>query len=169
MRLIPIDATKNMVQANTQVPTVGIMGWYIAEGVNPSLIDESDIAKTRYVEDGAMVRGFSIQGRVYNESGTQDSNSTVILLRKNEGGVLPDPTLAMLNSIGAQTWKNKIFHFEQAITGSQVSGWPMGLPSIRIPKRFHKMNLGDRWELWVGNNTANNVRFCGTAIYKWYR
>lgn len=169
MRLVPIDSTKNVVQFNVQIATVAVGVILVAKGVNPSAIDETDVTKTANVEDGSMVRGFSISLRIYNESGVADSNSTVAILRKNEGGALGNPTLAMLNTLGTQDWKNRIFHIEQAITGSQVSGWPMGFPSIKIPKRFHVMRHNDAWELWIGNNTGNNLRICGTITYKWYK
>lgn len=141
----------------------------IAQSVVPSSIDETNVATIANVEQGSMIRGISLQGRIYNESGVADSNSTLWFIRKNEGGNLPTPTLGQANVMGAQTWKNKVFHIEQAITGSQVSGWPMGLISIKFPKRFHVMKQGDVWELFVGNNTGNSIRFCGIALYKWYR
>lgn len=166
---IPIDATKNIVQFNIQVPTVTVGGIALAVSVPPASIDESVIADSANCEQGCMIRGMSIQGRIYSESGVADSNSTVWLIRKNEGNILPVPTLGQINSIGTVAWKNKIFHTEQAIVGSQVSGWPMGFVSIKIPKRFHVMKQNDRWELYIANNTANNLRFCGIALYKWYR
>lgn len=141
----------------------------LALGVNPADIDETNAAKTHYVEDGAMVRGFAIGLRIYNESGVADSNSTVVFIRKNEAAIWPTPTLGQCNAVGVMNWKNKVFHMDQAITGSQVSGWPMGFPSIKIPKRFHRMSKADTWELIVANNTGNNLRVCGSVVYKWYR
>lgn len=141
----------------------------LALGVNPTDIDENNAAKVHYVEDGAMIRGFSLGLRCYNETGVVDSNSTVILLRKNEAAIWAPPGLAQMNGLGAVNWKNRVFHIEQAITGSQVSGWPMAFPSIKIPKRFHKMSKADTWELIVANNTGNNLRICGVCTYKWYR
>lgn len=169
MRLIPIDATKNIVQFNTQIATLSVAVVPIAIAVGPTNIDETDAAKVQNVEQNSSIRGFDIRLRLYNESGVTDSNSSVILIRKNERNSLAAPALAGMNALGADTWKNKIFHAEQAITGSQVSGLPMGFPNLKIPKRFHKMSMDDRWEIIVANNTGNNLRLCGMAIYKWYR
>lgn len=166
---LPIDATKNVVQFNTAVATLSVQGLFLAQSVAPSAIDETNAGEVQNVEQGSMIKGISLAGRIYNESGVADSNSVVWCLRKNEGGNLPNLTLPNMNSLGTYSAKNKIFHTEQAIVGSQVSGWPMGFVSIKIPKRFHVMKQGDRWELWVANNTGNQVRFCGMAIYKWYR
>lgn len=141
----------------------------LALAVKPGTIDETNLASTNLVEAGAEIKGFGISLRLYDESGVPDAGSSLMLLRKNEGGNLPAPVLGQLNVLGAQTWKNKVFHVEQAITGSQVSGWPMGFPSIKIPRRFHRMQQGDVWELMIANNTANQLRICGTCIYKWYR
>lgn len=169
MRLIPIDSTKNIYQFNTQIATNTLVVLAIAQGVNPSQIDETNPALSFYVEDGAMVKGFSIGMRIFNESGVADSASTGILLRKNEGSALGAPTIGQLNGLYAVPWKNKIFHCDQAITGSQVSGWPMGFPSIKIPRRFHTMKFNDKWELIIWNNTGNNLRACGMINYKWYK
>lgn len=169
MRLVPIDSTKNIVQFNTAVPTATVVSVTLALGVNPTTIDETDASKTFMVEDGAMIRGFAISLRLFNESGVADSASSLMLIRKNEGNTLGLPTLAQMNSLGTADWKNKIFHTEQAITGSQVSGWPMGFPSIKIPKRYHKMSHNDSWQLLVANNTGNQLRMCGSVIYKWYK
>lgn len=168
MRLTPIDSTKNMVQFNTAVPAATAVVVALAKGVNPTLIDEGDAAKTYYVEENSMVRGFSISLRTFNESGVADSNSTMMYVRKNDG-YLPVPTVAQSNSLGTAPWKNYVFHVEQAITGSQVSGFPMGFPSIKIPKRFHRLQKDAVWELVCVNNTANQIRMCGICIYKWYK
>lgn len=169
MRLVPIDSTKNIVQFNTAVPTLTAQVVVLAFGVNPGQIDETDPTKTYYVEEGSMIRGFSISLRIFNESGVADSNSTVVMLTREDAGTAFAVTLAKMNSIGTQPFKNRVFHFEQAITGSQVSGWPMGFPSVKIPKRFHTIKNGDTWKLWVGNNTGNQLRMCGTVLYKWYK
>lgn len=175
LKLRPIDSTKNYVQFNTVVPTVSVVGTVIAMTAKPGDIDETDVAKTSYVEDGSKIRGFNIGLRVFNESGVADSNSTVIVLRKYENSTTVPPAvpavpgLATFNSLGTAPFKNRIFHAEQAITGSQVSGWPMGFPSIKIPNRFHTMKMYDYWILYVANNTGNNLRVCGLAMYKWYK
>lgn len=175
LRLVPIDSTKNIVQFNTPVPTLSVVGIALAASAQPGQVDELDATKTFYVEEGAMLRGFAISLRLFNETGTVDSNSSLMVLQKFEASnfVLPAtpaaPSLAELNSCGTSRSKNRFFHIEQAITGSQVSGLPMGFPSVVIPKRFHAMKRGDYWMLWVANNTGNQLRCCGSVIYKWYR
>lgn len=175
MRLVPIDSQKNIVQFNTAVPTGTVVEFAVAAAVNPGLLDDTDPAKTYYVEENAMIRGFSIAMRCYNETGVTDSNSTVMWLRKQEASaIIPPalpgpPTLATVNSMGTWANKNRVFHMEQAITGSQVSGLPMAFPSVKIPKRFHAMKRGDFWLFGIGNNTGNQLRACGTFLYKWYR
>lgn len=174
LRLIPIDATKNIVQFNFQIATASTASIAIAAAAKPGDVDEADIAKTYYVEANASIRGFALGMRIFNESGVQDSGSTVAIIRKAEGGS-PPPTIPVdipitgMNSLGTRKEKNRIFHLEQAITGSQVSGLPMAMPSIKIPKRFHVMRTGDWWILEVANNTGNNLRACGAFVYKWYR
>lgn len=166
----PIDATKNIVQFNTAVPSLSVVIVTLAQGVNPTSIDESDPAKVMYVEQNAKIGGLTMSFRLFDESGVADSGSSVWLIRKNEGAVLGAPTLAQMNSLGTQTsWKAKIFHIEQAITGSQVSGVPMFGTGIKIPKRFHSVRFNDTWQLIFANNTANQLRACGQCIYKWYR
>lgn len=147
----------------------------LAGAANPGLLDDTDPTKTWYVEENAMIRGFAIGLRLYNETGVQDSNSSVMYLRKAEasGAVFPALpaalTLAQVNSMGTVSVRNRVFHMEQAITGSQVSGIPMGFPSVKIPKRFHALKRGDYWLLGIANNTAQQLRCCGVVIYKWYR
>lgn len=176
LRLVPVDSTKNIVQFNTAVPTLTVVEIPIAAAAQPGQVDELDVSKTWFVEEGAMIRGFVISLRLFNESGVADSNSSIMYLRKVEGsgaGAPPAvpgaPTLAQVNSLGTYNLKNRLFHVEQAITGSQVSGLPMGFPSVKIPKRFHAMKRGDYWMLGVANNTGNQLRICGIALYKWYR
>lgn len=175
LRLVPIDSTKNIVQYNAVVAPATVVEVVIAATAQPKDVDEVDTTKTFYVEEGAMIRGFANTIRVYNESGVQDSNSTIIYCVKyeNTNVVLPavpaPPAIANINSLGTWSKKNRVFHVEQAITGSQVSGLPMGFPNIKIPKRFHAMKRGDYWMIGVANNTAQNLRFCGLTMYKWYR
>lgn len=169
MRLVPIDSTKNIVQFNTQVATATVTNVTIAKGVNPTDIDETNAAKTYYVEDGSMIKSFQISLRAYNESGVADSGSTVMMLIREDAGTAYVVNLAQMNSLGTAPFKKRIFHVEQAITGSQVSGWPMGFPSIKIPKKFRSLSHDDVWRLYIANNTGNNLRLCGTIIYKWFK
>lgn len=176
MRLVPIDSTKNYVQFNTQIATATVGVVTLAGAASSKDIDETDIAKTYYVEEGSSIRGINLGLRVFNESGVADSNSTVIALRKTENSINTNPavppgapSLAQMNTLGTAPFKARLFHVEQAITGSQVSGWPMGFPGFKIPKRFHVMHLGDWWQLYIANNTGNNLRICGVAMYKYYK
>lgn len=143
--------------------------------VNPTLLDDTDVTKTTYVEENSMIRGFYISMRLFKESGTQDSGSSVMYLRKAEAtSSIPPatpaaPSIGQVNSLGTINFRNRIFHIEQAIVGSQVSGLPMGFPSVKIPRRFHAMKRGDYWLFGIGNNTTDNIRACGIFLYKWYR
>lgn len=170
MRLVPIDSTKNIVQFNTSVASGAVGFISVAVGVDPSAILETNPANVQNVEEGASIRGFVFGMRVFKEDGVADSGSTVIALIKCERNLpaMPLP-LGQMNSLGTQLYKNKIFHIEQAIVGSQVSGLPMAFPSIKIPKRFHKMANTDVWNLVIANNTTGPIRACGVCIYKWYK
>jgi len=117
-----------------------------------------------------MIRGFYIEVYVYNRSGNLPGQEKVnLMIRKNEGGKLTvPPTLAEMNAPGTVTWKSKIFQYHVAKPPAP-GGLPLMAFSMKIPKRFHKMNVGDQWELFIGNNSGGSVDMCGVAIYKWYR
>lgn len=173
LALRPIDSTKNVVQWNTQIATLSVAAVQLALGVNPGQIDETDVTKITYVEEGSKIFALDFSGmRIFNESGSVDSNSTVMMLRKFTPGTQNTPptvTLAQMNQLGTVPWKNYLFHIEQAITGSQVSGLPMGFPRIKIPRRYHTMKNNEQWVLYIANNTANNLRACGCVVYKWFK
>lgn len=151
------------------MPTNTVAVIPFAVGVKPSLIDETDVTKVANVEDGASIRGFSCVSRIFNETGVADSGQIVFILRKNENGQLPVPTLAQMASLGTNPWKNRIFHAEQAILGSQVSGFPMAVPGFKVPKKFHRMANADQWELIICNFNGQQIRCCGIFMYKWYK
>lgn len=167
LNLVAVDATKNMVSLDTTIATLTVVVVQLAIGVNPGVIDSA--STLNYVEEAAMIKGFNISYRVLNRSGNlPGQEKVVIFLRKNEGNVLPAPTLAQCNAIGGQAWKNRVFSFQQAKPGApgDVGMFQAG---IRIPKRFHRTSKGDVWELIIANNGSGSVDGCGTAIYKWYR
>lgn len=166
---LAIDSVKNYVQVNQAIAAASIQQITLAAAVKPGTIDETDPAKINEVEAGCRITGINISGRIYTESGVADSGSVVWYIRKNEGATLGVPTVAQSNSLGTAPWKARIFHAEQAIVGSQVSGLPMGVTGFRIPKRFQAMRNLDQWELFVVNNTANQIRACYLVNYKWYR
>lgn len=166
---LAIDSVKNYVQVNQAVAAASIQLVQLAVAVKPGTIDETNPANIADVEAGSRITGFNISGRIFSESGVADSGSVVWFIRKNEGGTLAPATAAQGNSLGTTPWKARIFHAEQAIVGSQVSGLPMGVTGLRIPKRFQAMRNLDVWELYVVNNTANQIRACYLVEYKWYR
>lgn len=169
LRLVPIDATKNIWQVNDGVASGGVNVEIFAKAVPPSSIDETDATKIANVEQGCMIRGFLIDVRVYNKNTDNVQAKVVACIRKNEGGRLTvPPTLAEMNALGAVSWKNKIFWCGQlAPDGS--GGFPMFVPALRVPKRFHVMKALDQWEICIANNSAGTVNLCGFAVYKWYR
>lgn len=167
LRLVPIDSTKNIVPLDITTATLSVTVQQIAVGAPPSGIDETTSDKK--CEQGSMIRGMYIEFRLYNRTGgLPGQEKCVIILRKNEDGTLPAPTLAQCNALGLQTWKDRVFqcHFAKP---PGPDGIPMLAGSFRIPKRFHKMGQGDVWELIIANNGSGSVDGCGVAIYKWYR
>lgn len=166
---IPIDATKNIWQVNDNVASGTVNVEIFAKAVPPASIDETVAANIANVEQGAMLKGFLIDVRIYNKTGDAAQAKVVACIRKNEGGRLPvPPTLAEMNALGAVNWKNKIFWCGQlAPDGS--GGFPMFVPALRVPKRFHVMKALDQWEICIANNSAGTINLCGFAVYKWYR
>lgn len=169
LRLVPIDATKNIVQIGpTGVATLTVAVVQLAVAVRPGSLDETDITKTMDVEGDCMIRGFELGIRMYLANAANVGDKVVAYLRKNEGGYLPIPTIALSNSLGAQQWKNRVFHIV-SMSPDAAGGLPLGLSGIKIPKRFHKMQQGDVWELVIANNSGVSLNICGYCIYKWYR
>lgn len=141
----------------------------IAQGVQPLTIDETAAGSIAFCEDGCAIKGFDLMFRLYNNNAVGSGvDKAVMLIRKNEMNSLVVPTIGQMNALGTVAWKNRIFHVAQAAPGN-ASGLPMGIGGMKIPKRFHKMVLGDKWELVVANNSAGVMDFCGIAVYKWYR
>lgn len=166
---LAVDSTKNIFTLDTSVASLTVLVVTVALGVKPAGIDELDTTKTYYVEDNASIRFFNIVYSLYNRSGNLPGQEKVtILLRKNEGGVLGTPTLAQVNALGAQAWKNRVFEVWQAKPPAP-GGIPMVLGPVRIPKRFQKTSINDVWELVIANNSSGSVDGCGLAIYKWYK
>lgn len=179
MRLVPIDSTKNIVQFVQNVPsnTVGVI--VLAQGTQPANIDETNAANAIYVEDGAMLKSITIMYRLLSNfqgapgaPGNFVPDSAVIVVRKNERAAnLGAPTVGQMNQLFAQSWKNRIFHCEQAMPG-QINGIPMVGIRVIIPRRFRTMAQGDKWELVISNvpnGYTGSMTCCGIAIYKWYK
>lgn len=164
--LRPVDSTKNIVQFEGSIATATVLVTNLTLGVNPTGIDEADAAKTYYVEDGASLKAITMGLRITDSVG--GTNKCVICLRRNPNGQYGAPTVAQMNSLGSQPWKNDIFQCLQAKPSSQ-SGPGMMFFGITIPKRFHKVHRNDIWELIISNSGANTMDVCGIAIYKWYR
>lgn len=165
----PIDSVKNMVSLDTTIATLSVVVVVLAKGIDPTFVSEIGAGLGFRVESGAKIRGFNIAYSLYNRSGGLPGQEKVgIMIRKNEGLVLPAPTLAQCNDPSSQPWKNKIFHYIQA-KPSDPTGIGMHFGGIRIPKRFEATRISDQWELIIWNNGSGSVDGCGTCIYKWYR
>lgn len=169
LRRLVIDSVKNMQSLDATVATLTASQIYLAQSRNPADLDDSDTTKTYYVENGCEIKFLNIQFYLYNRSGNLPGQEKVaILVRKNPSGALPNPTLAQLNAIGAQDWRNYVFYYTLAKPPAP-GGIPMIIPPIKIPKRYQRMQKDDRWEIWIGNNASGSVDACGICIYKWYR
>lgn len=167
MRLVPIDSTKNIVQFGpTGVASLAVTVFQLAVGVDPGSILE--LTNQANVEQNGMMRGIVLGLRCYASDTDTGGIKVVVFLRKNEAANLGAPTLAACNSIGLQSWKNKVFAL-QSMAPAVNQGLPLGLQSIKIPKRFHRTAKNDVWELIVANNGSLSTQVCGFALYKWYR
>lgn len=166
---IPIDSVKNIVQIDVTLATLTVAVVPLAFGAKPADIDPTVLGNVANVEAGAMVKGFDLSFRVYNRNANlPGQEKVVIFLRRNPANVLPAPTVAACNSLGVQTWKRNVFHVQQAKPPGP-DGIPMGFVGIKIPRKFHKMELNDSWELIISNNSGGSIDICGACIYKWYR
>lgn len=167
LRLIPVDSTKNIVQIEDAIAS-GVVGIYpIAVAVPPASIDESNAALVMNVEENASVKMFNLNFRLTNNNADAGKIKCQLAVMKLELGIA-GPNLAQMNAIGAYNRKNRVFFFAQNQPPSE-QGIPMTIPSLIVPRRFHRMAFGDQWVVIVANNSAGSVNFCGTAIYKWYR
>lgn len=173
LRKMVIDSTKNVYQFDFAIATNSVHVEPIAIAVPPASIDETDVAKVANVEEGAEIKAIDLNFRLFSASTVTGSlDQATLCLRKNEGlASLGLPTVAQMQSLGAQVWKSRIFHIDQAIPG-QTGGMPMSFPPIIIPKRFRVMHANDKWELVIANvpsAAALSMQCCGRAIYKWYK
>lgn len=168
LRLRPVDSTKNIVQFDGTVASAGVTAVTLAQGVNPTAIDELDAAKVYYVEEGASIFGFNIEARVYNKNADAAQAKCVIMLYYDEEGVVGNPSYAQMNAVGAWQLKSKIFHMAQASPPGD-GGLPMVFGGIRIPRRFHKIKNGGKWVLLFNNSSTGSINFCGFCTYKWFR
>lgn len=164
----PIDSTKNIYQINDSIASGAVATYVIASGVNPAAIDESDAAKVYFVEDGASLRGFTLQMRMINKNADASQAKVVAIIWKSERGTLAAPNFANLQALGTWQGKSKVFACAQLAPPGD-GGIPMVMAGIRIPKRFHKMNLNDTWNLSISNNSTGSLSVCGFAVYKWYK
>lgn len=161
----PIDSTKNMVVLDATVATISVTVLVLANAVKQTLLD--DTVATR-VGEQCSIKNLYINMRLYNRTGNLPGQEKVIIfLRRNAGALLPAPTLAQCNTIGLQPWRNNVFQCQIAKPPGP-DGLPMGLVSIRIPRRYHKMVIDDQWELVIANNASGSIDVCGLCLYKWY-
>lgn len=151
------------------VASASVSSTILAQAVDPTSIDQTVVGKTAYCESSSMIRGMMIECYIYNRSGNLPGQEKVsVLIRKNEGGALPNPTIGQMNAPGIIAWKSKIFQYHQAKPPAP-GGLPLMAFSFKIPRRFHKMANLDQWELWVANNSTGSIDVCGICLYKWYR
>lgn len=161
----PIDSTKNMVVLDATVATLTVTVLVLANAVKATLLD--DTVATR-VGEQCSIKNLYINMRLYNRNGNLPGQEKVIIfLRRNAGALLGAPTLAQCNAIGLQSWRNSVFQCQIAKPPGP-DGLPMGLVSIRIPRRYHKMVIDDQWELVIANNSSGSIDVCGLCLYKWY-
>lgn len=162
----PIDAQKNMVDLDTTTATISVTVVQLAIASKPGNVDE--LTQPIIVPANASIKSLYVEYFLYNRSGNLPGQEKItILIRKNEQGLLPAPTLAQVNAIGLQTWKNRVFAIHRAKPPAP-GGLPLIMGSIKIPRRFHKMQTNDVWELIIANNGSGSVDGCGICIYKSY-
>lgn len=166
LRLIPIDAQKNIVDLDTTTATLSVQVVQLAIASKPGSVDET--TQPIIIPANSVLKSLYIEYFLYNRSGNLPGQEKVtVLVRKNETGALPAPTLAQVNALGLNTWKNRVFAVHRAKPPAP-GGLPIIMGPIRIPKRFHKMQTNDVWELIIGNNASGSVDGCGICIYKAY-
>lgn len=168
LRLRPIDSTKNIIQFDGTVASTSVADIVLAQGVNPTDIDETNAAKTHYVMEGSSIRGINLSVRVYNKNADTVAAKSVIAIYYDEDGVIGLPSYAQMNSLGSWPVKSKIFHMQQASPPGD-GGIPMVVGGFRIPRRFHKMKNGGKWHLLINNSSTGSINYCGFATYKWYK
>lgn len=152
---------------------MGVHAFAVADDpVNCTLANQG--ASNPKVEDGSAIRSLEVQLTLYLNTAPALPRHFIILIRKNEKALLP--ALAAANSfvIGTLSWKDRIFHMEQAQPGTfAIGGIPMVFHiRVRVPKRFHRMEKTDQWELIVASPDAvagDTYDMCSLVTYKWYR
>lgn len=174
LALIPIDSIKNVFQSVGTVAGSAVQVLAVATGddpVNCTLANQGGNAPK--VEDGAAIRSIELQLTLYLSAAPAAVRHFYVFMRKNEKGLLPVPTLANMGAIGQVAWKDRIFHGEQAQAGVfTVGGVPMVFHiRLRIPKRFHRIEKSDIWEVFFAHDgvAGETLDYCAIATYKWYR
>ncbi len=157
-----IHSVKHYVQmTRSTVPTVTRNNEDIilaVEGTVANGVDE--------VVEGAIVKAVYIELWVLDAG---NAGSAVVVLVKNNGSA-GGPTFAQMNALGTYTEKKNVLFTHQGLTPNDgidaprlvMRGW------YKIPKSKQRFGLGDRLNLVIANNSAQDLFYCGFATYKEY-
>ena len=102
----------------------------VAQGVNPTSIDEFG-TNSHYVEDGGMIRGLTFGFRTYQDGAACFDQQMRHRSSQERGWCSRCSTVAQMNILYAQPWKNRIFHASQA-SPDGIGGLPMAISGIKI-------------------------------------
>ncbi len=156
-----LQSRKHIVQIALSSQTgVGTQVLLISESI------EGQHTKSTDVSEGALVKAVWIE--LWCVSAGTTIGSFTSILYKNPGGAngVLDADMAALHD-----WDNKknILYTTQGIT-PDADQFPMNVFKgwSKIPKGKQRQGLGDKIQIGLRNNIADDLNFCGFATFKEY-
>ncbi len=156
--LRPINSEKHIIQVDGGLVAATASVTPIALSV-----DSPALASPTQVSRGCSIKSIYFEVTVFDNSGTVD-NPTDVLVLKNPGGNL---SFTSLTAMGTSDNKKWVFHQERGIPG-QFAGVPMKAKFVvKIPRGKQRMGANDVWNLVIQSKQTSQM--CILAIYKEFK
>ncbi len=159
-----IKSKKHIFQiSQSTVSQAAIVNTVIADA------DEATSTTPQGIEEGAIVKACYVEFWVSQDSASVVGSYTLILAKITTGTALPNTgNLAALHDY--QSKKNILFSAQGLLTPNDGGQVPVLRGWYKIPKGKQRFGLNDRLVIALRNNNlaANDINFCGLAIYKEY-
>ncbi len=118
------------------------------------------------VEEGAIVKAVYIE--LWTIGSSSNTFEIVCLCKRNNN--LGAPTFTEMSALDTFAEKKNVLFTHQGLSSNDgitgpvrvLGGW------IKIPKSKQRFGLGDLLSLGISSPSANDVIYCGLAIYKEY-
>ncbi len=130
----------------------------ITAAKDPSAVDE--------VQEGAIVKAVYIELWILDAG---NAGSNIVTLSKNNGAAA-GPLYVQMVALGSYPEKKNVLFTHQGLTNNDGIDPPMNIMRgwYKIPKSKQRFGAGDRLNLCIANQSAQDLFYCGFATYKEY-